>query len=183
MLNPAVISKFIRELSKVKLCSVLGRTDVSVEEADLKDDPVYARRMAMILVASGVLKMTLKVQYNIPDVIKISETLDADTPKEIDSLMKEYCNLVGGTVKRILEDTELIVGLSIPVAYRGFDEIFSPEEEQGEFLRSKWGLSCDRSTVYFSLTLQSADKKMAETICDAFKAAKMDSEKNHLELF
>lgn len=183
MLNPAVVSKFLRELSKAKLCSVLGRTDISVEELDQKDDPVYARRMAMILVASGVLKMTLKAQYNIPDVIKIAETLDADTSKSIDSLMKEYCNLVGGTIKRILEDEELIVGLSIPVAYRGFDEIFSPEQEQGEFLRTKWGLSCDQATVYLSLTVQSADKKMSETICQAFKTAKMDTEKNHLELF
>jgi hypothetical protein len=46
------------------------------------------------------------------------------TVEQAGDTMKEYCNLIAGRVKRVLEDGHAKVGMSLPLTMRGFDRVY-----------------------------------------------------------
>ena len=89
---------------------------------------VYDAWLTGILLSFKNLKMTLKVHYNHPNVIKIREGIEIDEQSPelypgVDDFFKEVCNLCVGRLKSTVED-KVPCGISLPFITTGFDEFF-----------------------------------------------------------
>ncbi len=101
----------------------------------LKDRQTYSN-MALVLLSGKNVKLVLKLFFDSDSTHSFFENnkLPEDGGREIrrsaiDGL-KEVLNLVAGHLKILLEQVEVTSDISLPVAMRGYDDMFFPVTEK-----------------------------------------------------
>ncbi len=136
----STLKQAIRGLSLKRLRVQSRRDEIALVESP--NSLVPAHWMAVAL-ASGVhLRLTFKSYFMTADariLAKESFATKIDSTKAQDFL-KEFNNLVVGSMKVYLEQSQIPVGASIPVGTRGFDEVFFPVPSESTGFVDKWRL-------------------------------------------
>ncbi len=113
---------------------------------------VFANSMSVIVIAGKALRIVLKTHFNHKDSKPIARYLygkdEIDDWKSFD-VMKEYCNLAAGFLKKICIEQNIPVGISLPVVTLGFNEVFSNPNtlEQKTAFVDCWRLINDQSNI------------------------------------
>ncbi len=132
---------------------------------------VFANTMSMIVVAGKSLRVVLKTHFNHKDSIPIARRLfgsdEIDDSRSYD-VMKEYCNLSAGYLKKICIEQDVPVGISLPVVTLGFNEIFadSAETEQKLIFEDCWRLKDVESDIICSCEVDVIDPKSFDNLMD-----------------
>ncbi len=103
---------------------------------DRPDGPrVFKNWMSIILVSGQTARLTIKVHFDQVDAKNFASKAFDMSAEELESklstdFMKEYCNLSAGLFKKLFEEVQLFVGISLPFYTRGFYEVFFDQQEK-----------------------------------------------------
>ena len=109
---------------------------------------VHGNLMCLMIVSGERVHLTFKVQFDskVADYF-LSAQLEgvALTAEMRMDFFKEYCNLVLGSLKSFFEQRGLRLGLGLPVAMRGIDNLFFENDYTESSICWAWKISEDTS--------------------------------------
>ncbi|RYZ88263.1 MAG: hypothetical protein EOP04_09770 [Proteobacteria bacterium] len=158
------IKQMVRSVSFEKMNFPYPVTNLSLVECPNPTDLVYGSFIAHILVAGAPFKLTFRVHFKcseIRDLIANFREIPRDriTDAFAMDLMKEFCNLVAGGIKRIFIDQKIACGIALPCLNKGVDEILYKSMKsvtaQNDIWSLRWDLgavTCVSSLEVFDLT-------------------------------
>jgi hypothetical protein len=132
---------------------------------------VFANSMSVIVIAGKSLRIILKAHFNHKDSKPIARQLfgteDIDDWKSFD-VMKEYCNLTAGFLKKICIEQNIPVGISLPIVTLGFNEVFSGQNdiEQKTVFEDSWRLINEQSTIVCSCLVDVFEPTTVDNLMD-----------------
>jgi CheY-specific phosphatase CheX len=106
---------------------------------------VFDHWMSLILISGKSLRITFKTHFNIKTCRKIASPIYGKKPDDIavrqaQDFVKEFGNLSAGFLKKIFEEQDVDVGISLPLVIRGFDEVFFDKTVDISKLEDCWKL-------------------------------------------
>ncbi len=151
------IGKIVRQVTLSRMHQYLDNESFNLAELD-EETPqgyVFANSMSVIVIAGKSLRIILKAHFNHKDSKPIARQLfgteDIDDLRSFD-VMKEYCNLAAGFLKKICIEQDIPVGISLPIVTLGFNEVFSGPGglEQKTVFEDAWRLTSEQSNIVCS---------------------------------
>lgn len=98
--------------------------------------------MSIILVSNSDFRLTIKVYCKESDILDMGRRaflgIEDKSEKAISDFVKELANLLGGTLKRALETSGVVSGLSLPLLVRAFDDLFFSKTPTSETFLAKY---------------------------------------------
>lgn len=146
----------IRDSSVSRMKNLSKRDDIYLSEVPHKPI-VYAHWMSFILLSGSSLRVLFKAHYQSEAAKGFaaksydSSKKDVTKPQALD-FFREFCNLTAGNIKLVLFDSDVKVGISLPILARGFDDIFYPRDTASTF--DSWALNCQDEKVYCSTDIE-----------------------------
>ncbi|MBU2511060.1 hypothetical protein KJ966_06970 [bacterium] len=167
-------------LSRIQLYS--DRQDFKIAELQ-ETSPhgyVFANSMSMIIVAGKSIRIILKTHFNHKDSKPIARHLygleQVDDNKSFD-VMKEYCNLSAGFLKKICIEQNIAVGISLPVVTMGFNEVFTDlnGQEQKMIFEDCWKLTYAEGDIICSCHVDIFEPEILNNLME-FAATDLDED-------
>lgn len=84
------------------------------------------------------------------------------TLEQVHDFAKEYCNLVGGRLKKSLIKSGIKTGVSLPVVSRGFDRIFISADDLKNCVVDEWVLCQENLSAICSTEIEVTNKFVLE---------------------
>jgi CheY-specific phosphatase CheX len=134
--------------------------------------PVYDHWMSLILMAGPGIKVTVKSFFNHRSVAEVVANFRNKPASEIPiqltcDFMKEFCNLLGGNVKRVLLDNSISVGLSLPLLTRGFDEAMSNRKKDFSVIQQVTRFSSANFAIVLQTEVSITDPVIFQQLANA----------------
>jgi len=104
--------------------------DIIINEvAGVDHHQMLAPWMGLILISGPSIRITMKCHYLSENgkffaQKSLGKKISEISFSQVQDYIKEYCNLCAGKIKKIFADNNLDIGISLPLAVRGFDELF-----------------------------------------------------------
>jgi CheY-specific phosphatase CheX len=137
--------------------------EVSINEIPGVDHhQMLAPWMGLILISGPSLRITMKCHYTSDNGKFFAQKVMGKKSSEISfsqvqDFIREYCNLCGGKVKKIFSDSNLDTGISLPLALRGFDELFFYDKKTLDtpgYSQDYWSLECENHFFILSSIIE-----------------------------
>ncbi len=154
----ARFNQAVRGTSLARIESICQREGFSIiENAQFRK--VKDHWMAQTLISGPQLRAIFCVYFNAQNLKRWStKVFERDWHEislpEIHDLSKEYCNLVAGHLKAMLDHNKIRVGVSLPFLSRGFDRIFSAPESATSTLVDEWKISAGDDQICCSTHIE-----------------------------
>ena len=139
-----------------RLTSFCHLTGLSGFEPAKKSDTELFSNMVLIILSGPKIKQTFKVFFNATEALPfVEKTYKKNLSREqlskysIDTF-KEIANLVAGHIKILLEKTGLRCEISLPIALRGYDDLFFSDKNEGSKYKSYWKIRYQGEELIFS---------------------------------
>ena len=154
--------KFIlRRSCETRFVSSLKKQEkILISEMENHDDFLYGQWMSIILLSGPSLQATLKLHYYNSSAKHITATaLGIDDHNVKDTMlmdhMKELTNLFAGEVKAQLFHNDILVGISLPLITRGFDEVLFSDRIGNHQVKDFWTMSSESDRIKVTVTTES----------------------------
>lgn len=182
------LATLVRQASLSRLLTHANAPHAEIRALDSGFRPgrMLANHMVFILVSNDALRLTFKVHFNTRTARSLAFGIfggasPSDIPeRQAVDYFKEYGNLVAGNVISLLGQIDVELGISLPLATRGFYEVFSDyTEKQHPMLTFSdfWGLHVDDLEVFCSAQFEVMDKNKLAGIADHdFSEASVDED-------
>ena len=162
------LNALVRRLAHEKIRQFSGDATIEIEELEGEQMPILGHWMAIILVSGESLHLTLKTHFATSEVARIMPA----SPDLVNvgrltmmarDFVKEFCNLVAGSIKLALHNQGIATGISLPLVTRGFDELFE-SHGTGQVVESdRWKFSLEGASIVITTeVLASKDLKITE---------------------
>jgi CheY-specific phosphatase CheX len=153
------VTHMAMEQSLVCMRQQSGKETFALVDAS-QTGPVYHHWLGVILLAGTPLRITLKTFFSSRTVSSIMAPRLKMRPEEVNpslthDFMREYENRLAGSIKRILGEADINLGISLPLVTRGFDEVFSKSSPSET--RSQWSLQEGERTFTLSMGITVLD--------------------------
>jgi CheY-specific phosphatase CheX len=130
---------------------------------------VFNHWMALILISGKSVRITFKVHFNIRTAQEFAAPVYGKNPDDIEmrqakDFVKEFCNLSAGFIKKIFEDQNLDVGISLPLVIRGFDEVFFDKSEKETITEDSFKLDQSGNGLICSSHIEVFNHEMLQVI-------------------
>lgn len=154
-------------LSRLVIHANAPQAEIRAIDSGFRPGRMLASNMVFILVSSDTLRLTFKVHFSVRTARNLAFGIfGGESPADISErqaidYFKEYGNLVAGNVISLLGQAGIELGISLPMATRGFYEVFSDyTERQHRMLTFSdfWGLHVDGRDVFCSTQFEIMDK-------------------------
>lgn len=149
----AAVREMFREASRLVFSVHSGIEEVVLREASLQDAPVFGHRLCLLLLGNSALRITFKVFFNdatLAHIESIQRSVEGRSPVNAVDFMREFANQTCGSAKAFLSSANVCVAMSLPLATRGFDEIFTPANQNRNLLTDTWSLEFGSQEVVCS---------------------------------
>lgn len=135
---------YLVNLSAIRMakhCLPLNFESVNVETYEGK--PIVEDEISLIMLWGESATIVLKTHYNLEVARKVASTAIglqlAETSDEmVRAYMNEFNNLQGGFFRGILEEENLLIGMSLPFVARGSDELLYFNNRDDRYIYTKW---------------------------------------------
>ena len=159
------LKALVRHAALARLKRHSGSPEVETRELGCGFRPgrILASNMVFILVSGDALRLTFKVHFNIRTAKNLAFSIfGGDSPEDISEqqavdYVKEYGNLVAGSVVTLLGENNIELGISLPLSTRGFYEVFSDySEKQHPVITCSdfWELKANGNEIHCSALLE-----------------------------
>lgn len=148
------LRNFVRDVSLDRFKQSSQKDTFAIEEfGDWQERHVLHHWLALILISGKELRITFKVHFGLNDCSQIAAPLfglkvDEIKNSQTKDFIKEYCNLSAGLIKKILEDQQIDVGISLPLVTRGFDEIFFEKRPKTDVIHDGWVINENNIKIF-----------------------------------
>lgn len=160
-----------------------------VQDAEMGETSIenlaYSQQMTHILITATDIEVNFKTHFMLKDAGQfVASKLGADpkTERQCVDFMKEYCNVVAGKVKAMLEKADVMAGQSLPFAIQGYNEMFYPKASEDK-LHGAWKISCKLGEIVCSTTIEIRSEDILPNINNVKYAEGSGSESGDIELF
>lgn len=142
---------------------------------------VFANCMSMIIISGKSLRTVLKAHFNHKDSKPLARRLfgvDKIDDRRSYDVMKEYCNLAAGFLKKICIEQNVPVGISLPVVTMGFNEVFTDLDgvEQRIIFEDCWKLEYPEGAIICSCHVDVFEAEALENMIDVTLANPEDAD-------
>jgi|GEM_PF-3193633 len=165
--RPQSLLDFIRFCKEASVSTLKDYTHIeSVHEMlPSSDSIILGHWMPVIIISSAVMQITFKTHLMTMDGKIFSASSFKKNPEEMSSqqvldFFKEYCNMVGGKIKWLLEFNQIASGISLPILLRGFDEVFFSHQETPYLFSDKWKITSNTASLTCSILIELQDKTL-----------------------
>lgn len=116
----------------------------STDEKLMSAGPVHGQWMSLVMLTSADLRLSLKIFYSLEQAQTFAAAaldlpIDKLKPSSVSFFMREFIILVAETLSEsIKKQNNVVLGISLPIVTRGFDEVFSTLPPYGMQFESKW---------------------------------------------
>lgn len=149
------------------------------------EELAYVQQLAHILVSGDDIEINFKVHfmlevaknYTIEKLgnVTVSDRLCVD-------FVKEYCNLVAGKAKAILETVGLSMGQSLPFAMQGYNELFY-QRDPNDCGHDAWTLHGPKGSVYCSVGIRILNTDIEALLSKVIYQDQFGADSGSVELF
>jgi len=142
----AKLKELVRQVSITRFKQSSQNDEYNLLEVPKSSEKtVFDHWMSLILISGKSLRITFKTHFNIKTCRKIASPIYGKKPDDIavrqaQDFVKEYGNLAAGFLKKIFEEQDVDVGISLPLVIRGFDEVFFDKTQDDAKLEDCWRL-------------------------------------------
>ena len=142
----AKLKELVRQVSITRFKQSSQNDEYNLLEVPKSSEKtVFDHWMSLILISGKSLRITFKTHFNIKTCRKIASPIYGKKPDDIavrqaQDFVKEYGNLAAGFLKKIFEEQDVDVGISLPLVIRGFDEVFFDKTQDEAKLEDCWRL-------------------------------------------
>lgn len=157
------LKELVRSTSVSRMKALSKRPDVEIQEIHENRD-ILAHWMTLIFIAGPSLRMTFKTQFSNVMAQCFAEGAFNLKKENIDDyksqdFIREYCNLVGGYVKNSLVQQKLVLGISLPLVTRGYDNLFFGNLAGFDVYNDRWKLVIGGDNcIYCSVSIEIMDE-------------------------
>ena len=140
----AKLKELVRQVSITRFKQSSQNDEYNLLEVPKSSEKtVFDHWMSLILISGKSLRITFKTHFNIKTCRKIASPIYGKKPDDIavrqaQDFVKEYGNLAAGFLKKIFEEQDVDVGISLPLVIRGFDEVFFDKTQDEAKLEDCW---------------------------------------------
>jgi CheY-specific phosphatase CheX len=144
-------------------------------DAGFRPGKMLASHMVLILVSGDALRLTFKVHFNLRTAKNLAwriyggKSSENISEQQAIDYFKEYGNLVAGSVISLLSESQVELGISLPLCTRGFYEVFSDYAEKQQPVISYadfWELQAPGGGVYCSAQFEVLNRAGLEKVID-----------------
>lgn len=160
----------LRESSLEKIKIHAFNPDLRIREIPKPIPLVLGYWMSLVLASNPATRIIFKFNFETQSVLGIGkelfEKIGMENPSMefIEDFAKEYCNLVAGSLKVIFEKQSIILGVSLPMVTKGFDEIFLANQIKKEFnYVDYWEITDGKYAFQMSLHVDWIDPQLKST--------------------
>lgn len=156
------LRELVRKTSVSRMKALSKRADVEILEIAENRD-ILAHWMTLIFVAGPSLRITFKTQFSNIMAQCFAEGAFELKKEQIEEykaqdFIREYCNLVGGYVKNSLIQQKLVLGISLPLVTRGYDNLFFGALSGFDVYNDRWKLVIGGDIcIYCSVSIEIVD--------------------------
>lgn len=157
-----------------------GGLNVASPPSRTVDRVLFGQRISNIVVAGPDLRLIFKIHYTheIGNLL-LGNAGSVANEGVIDDYFKESCNIAAGRLKSRFEGQGTLLGISIPIKTKAFDELFYSVQSGGEYITEwHWDLSRDDISVHVSVFVELLNPEFK--ISSSLEEVKVDEE---LEFF
>jgi hypothetical protein len=134
-----------------------------LDEKNLSN-PVKLHYFSYIMMHSDAVFIEINVYYTTFElknfILRIFNIQEKDLKDElIHDWTKEFCNLIAGGIKSLLQKSEAKIGISIPVRLRSFDKLWENKKNE-DF----WGIKWSDGQIYVSTYVEITTDSIWETL-------------------
>ncbi len=159
----------VSQVSQFARCDKVDLVDITREYTV---GQVLSNYMILVAISGSPLQMLFKIHYNEDDICALlrskASNQDAAVPaQKIIDFMKELGNQVSGHVCRVFASHEIMLGISIPLSVRGYNEIYSEySEKKAPLLKfgDYWALDTSFGTLYCTSYIEVMDNNIIPLI-------------------
>jgi CheY-specific phosphatase CheX len=157
------VKELIRFVTLQGLKEHTQNDDININEIEGVDHhQMLAPWMGLILISGPSIRITIKCHYKGEAGKFFAQKTMGKKPSEISfsqiqDYIREYCNLCGGKVKKIFADSKLDIGISLPLALRGFDELFFYDKKTFNapgYCQDYWSLNSEEHSIILSSIIE-----------------------------
>ena len=152
------INALVRSKSRLALTAMTRSNEVAIQEI-ISTEKVMGHWMALISVTGEQLHLTLNVQFSIAAARSLVNFSSQSGHQEISNshskdFIREFCNVTAGFIKSALGENKVVVGISLPLLCRGFDEFFFEQSAINSDALESWKLSLNDTVIYCSSVIE-----------------------------
>lgn len=178
------VSKLISELASEFLFR--GKFNITKDPYVNKSNVILSKRVANILVGNPDVRFIIKIHYNESigkNLIQKYSGIENPSEQKIDDLFKECCNLLAGRLKKIFEDNNFNIGISIPVKTRGIDEFFFDRKDSDDFSHElTWEMSNGEQSFFMAVFIEVINSTLIKQL-DFDKVFSKNQDEDEVEFF
>ena len=161
----------IRQKSILGLEAISKKQELQIDTLSI-DDKVLGHWMSVITVSGDKIHITFKVQFSIKTANEFSKhtfkhVKEAISNSQNKDFMREFCNMTAGYIKNTLINNGLVVGVSLPLLCRGFDNFFFEPSIHSISGKDCWKLSELNNSIYCSSVIDLADNLILHALEDS----------------
>lgn len=154
----AAVKKLMRSASESRLRSQCWRQDLEVREIQ-GEIPVLGHWMSVILISHPAIKLIFRAHFNGVEARKLAagpykKGANEVTLSQAQDFANEFCNLVAGLIKRSFEKQNIVMGISLPLGTRGFDEVYFPGEDGTRMFTDRWSIGGGDASLSCSASIE-----------------------------
>ena len=138
--------------------------------------------MVLIVLSGPKIKQTLKIFFNAASALPFVEqtygkTIEKEQLTKLSTdAFKEVANLVAGHIKILLEKSGIKCEISLPIALRGYDDLFFSNKNENKEFKSHWKIKHLGEELIFSNLVEVEKLKLKNDFV-------YSDEVNEIELF
>lgn len=167
------------ELSAVRMGKHCQSHQFSVAEIiEGRPDAQLGDEMSMVLIHGDGMSLIFKVHYLAKEATQLASSALGIPVEKIErpvvqSFMNEFNNLMGGFVRGVFDEGEVLVGMSLPILAHGRDELIFVKVADPRYFGMYWKVVADNGgpTVYCSSELLVRDECQIVRFKDKFEEA------------
>lgn len=146
------IKLLIRSTSAGALEAMAQKPGVSLQEISTAKK-IFGHWMSLISISGDQLHITFKVQFSIAMARAYAGDGFEENSHEISNshskdFIREFCNLLAGIIKNKLAENNIVVGISLPLLSRGFDNLFFATTDPSGTSVDRWKLAYQSLEIF-----------------------------------
>ncbi len=176
--NKAALENF-QKITEFQVIRILGRLLGDPKgEIEVKPFPdnrlLYFDHIVFICIMNQSVRITFRIHFLDRDAREFWALANSKPPisvtdyKVVDYL-KEFCNILSGSVRAVLNEGDIYVGQSLPVYVAGFNELFFSAIFENQYSRStefKFGKVSLVSSLNIEFLQPAISEELANLPCD-----------------
>lgn len=162
-------------LSRLIIHAATSEIRVKASEPGFIPGKILGTHMVLILVSGEALRLTFKLHFEMKTAKALASRIFGSNPdspladgQAIDYI-KEYGNLIAGSVVTLMAPYGIELGISLPLSTRGFYEVFADYTEKNHPIVSYgdfWNLDVDGHEIHCSAHVEIMNREMIAGLAD-----------------